>query len=56
MLHWICANLATIFVCAILLLLSGLIVFHLIQNRRKGKTACGCGHCEMSGHCDRCGR
>ncbi len=42
MLVWITTNFATILVCLILLAIAALIITHLIRNKRRGKTPCGC--------------
>ncbi len=53
MIAWIVDNLANILLCIALLLLVGGISWKLIRDRKKGKTACGCGcqNCAMSGQC-----
>lgn len=46
-------NLATILICAALLITVTLIVVSLVRRKKKGKSTCGCGcaHCAMSGIC-----
>ena len=56
MLAWIVQNLATIVVCAVLLLVTVLIVVKLVRDRKQGKGSCGancagCAHCANSGCC-----
>lgn len=53
MLNWIMENLATIIVCAILLAVAILIVTHIVKDKKKGKTSCGCNcvGCPMSSSC-----
>jgi hypothetical protein len=53
MLAWISANLGTIVVCAVLLLIIGWIIVSMIRRRKKGKTSCGCscGSCPMHDAC-----
>ena len=53
MLAWITENIGTILISAVLLLVVVLIIRKLIRDRKKGKTACGCGcaNCAMSGSC-----
>ena len=53
MLAWLQANIATIIICAILLLIVTKIVVGLIKDRKAGKSSCGCGcsDCPMSGEC-----
>ncbi|MDR0708558.1 MAG: FeoB-associated Cys-rich membrane protein [Spirochaetaceae bacterium] len=41
------ANLSTIVVAAAVFGVLGLVIFNLVRNIRKGKSACGCG-------CDKC--
>lgn len=47
------ANIATIIICAILLLIVIKIVVGLIKDRKAGKSSCGCGcsDCPMHGEC-----
>lgn len=53
MLAWLAENLATILVGAVLIAVVALIVIHLVRNRKRGKTSCGCGcqGCPMNGAC-----
>ena len=53
MLHWITENLSTIVVSAILLAIVSSISLHLIRQRKRGKSSCGCNcaHCAMHGRC-----
>ena len=56
MFAWIVQNLATIVVCAVLLLVTVLIVVKLVRDRKQGKDSCGancagCAHCANSGCC-----
>lgn len=53
MFAWITENLATVLLCIVLLLTVCAIVCKLVRDRRKGKSACGCGcqNCAMSGTC-----
>ena len=53
MLAWLQANFATILILAVLAAIVAAIVVHLIRNKRKGKSACGCGcqSCPMEGAC-----
>lgn len=43
MLHWITTNLATILVCMVLLGGIVLAIAHMVREKKKGKTSCGCG-------------
>ena len=58
MLTWITANLATILVCAVLLLIVGLVLRKLIMDKKQGRSSCGCDNaygscsgCAMRGKC-----
>ena len=53
MLNWIIENTPTLIVSAVLIAITTLIVVHMIRNKKKGKTSCGCdcGSCPMSGSC-----
>jgi len=53
MIGWLIANIGTIVISIILLALVALIVYILIRDKKKGKSACGsnCGSCPMSGKC-----
>ena len=51
MLDWIAANLATILICALLIVIVFLIVRYLLRQKKAGKNSCGagCAHCAMAG-------
>lgn len=53
MLNWIAENLATILICAILILIVFLIIRYLLRQKKAGKSSCGCGcsNCTMHGQC-----
>ncbi len=53
MLQWIEANLSTILICFALIVIVAMIVWHLVQQKKQGKSSCGCNcaHCAMSGSC-----
>lgn len=53
MLAWITANLATILVCFILLVIVALVITHLIRNKKRGRASCGCNcaGCALHGSC-----
>ncbi len=53
MITWFSENIATIIICAVLIGIVAAIIAHMIINRKKGKSSCGCGcaNCAMSGHC-----
>ena len=53
MLQWIGANLGTILICLVLLAIVTFIIVHLVQQKKQGKSSCGCNcaHCAMHGSC-----
>ena len=53
MLQWIGANLGTILICLVLLAIITFIVHTLFQQKKQGKSSCGCkrAHCPMAGSC-----
>ena len=53
MLAWLTQNLATIVVCAVLLLVTALIIVKLVRDRKQGKGSCGanCAHCANACSC-----
>lgn len=53
MLMWLCENLSTIIISAVLLAVVAVICFSMISNRRKGKSSCGCSckDCALSQKC-----
>ena len=55
MLLWLKANLATIAVSLVLVLIVALIIRKMIRDRRAGKSSCG-GNCACCGLCGTCGR
>lgn len=46
-------NIATIIICAALLVIVGAVIVGMIHGKKKGKSSCGCGcaNCPMSGSC-----
>ena len=50
---WITANLGTIIVLAVVLLVVGLIIRRMIKDKAAGKSTCGnnCAHCAAAGTC-----
>lgn len=50
---WITQNLATIIICAVLAVVTVLIVVHLVKQKKRGVPSCdcGCSGCPMSGSC-----
>lgn len=57
MLAWLSVNLVNIVICAVLILIVGLIIRGMIRDRRAGKSSCGgsCGSCGACGGCSGCG-
>ena len=53
MLAWITDNLATVLICAVLLLIVAAIIRKLGKDTKKGNSPCGCGcaHCAMADAC-----
>ena len=53
MLSKIVPNIATIIVLAVLIAVVALIIKKLVNDKRMGKSSCGCGcaHCAMHGKC-----
>lgn len=51
MLTWIFDNISTIVICAILAAVAVLIIAHMIKNKRKGGSCCGCSGCAMRSSC-----
>ncbi len=53
MLQWMEANLSTILISAVLAVIVAMIVWHLVRQKKQGKSSCGCNcaHCAMSGSC-----
>ena len=53
MLDWIAANLGTILISLVSLVIVSLIVVYLLRQKKAGKSSCGanCAHCAMHGQC-----
>ena len=51
MLTWLQANLASIVIGFVLLVIVSLIVRRLILDKKAGKHICGCSGCPMQGKC-----
>ena len=53
MLTFLSQNLATILISLALFAVVALVIVHLVRNRRKGKSSCGCNcaGCPMPGAC-----
>ncbi len=53
MFEWIAANIGTIAISTVLLIIVFAIVRGLIKNKKNGKSSCGCGcgGCSMNGSC-----
>lgn len=54
MFAWICNNIATIIICAVLIAVVAAIIVSMVRDKKKGKSSCGCGcaGCPMSGSCN----
>lgn len=46
-------NLGTILVGAALLAVVGLVVGHLVRQKKRSPCGCNCAHCAMNGACHR---
>ena len=53
MLQWIGANIGTILICLVLIVVVFFIVRSLLRQKKQGKFSCGCNcaHCAMPGSC-----
>ena len=53
MLDWFAANLGTILISLVLLVIVSLIVVYLLRQKKAGKSSCGanCAHCALHGQC-----
>ena len=53
MLTWIKANLATVIITAVLLVIVAAIIVSTVKDKKRGKSPCGCkcASCPMSGSC-----
>ena len=53
MLQWIGANIGTILICLVLIVVVFFIVRSLVRQNQQGKSSCGCNcaHCAMHGTC-----
>ena len=53
MLSWLEANMGSIVVVLILVLLCALIIRSMYNDKKQGKSTCGCNcaHCAMAGQC-----
>ena len=53
MLAWLKDNISVIIICAALIAVIAAIIVGMVKNKKKGKSACGCGcaDCPMSGSC-----
>lgn len=54
MLSWIVANLGTIIVSVVLILIVTGIIIVMIRDKKQGKSTCGgnCAHCKMCAGCN----
>ncbi len=53
MLAWLCENMATIIIAAVLIAAVIIIWVKMAKDKRQGKSSCGCGcsSCAMRGSC-----
>ena len=53
MFNWISENIGNIIAIVILAAVIAAIVIHLIKQKKRGKSSCGCkcAHCPMAGSC-----
>ncbi len=53
MLYWLGNHAATILIAFVLIAVMAAIVVHLVKNKKKGQSSCGCGcrDCPMSSAC-----
>lgn len=53
MLAWLIGNIGTIIICTVLIAIVAAIIVGMVRNKKKGKSACGCGcaDCPMGGSC-----
>ena len=53
MLEFLAANLSTILISIVLLAIVVLISIHLVREKKRGQSSCGCGRadCAMHGSC-----
>ena len=58
MLAWISANLASIVLTAVIVLIVGLLIFVMVRDKKAGKSSCGvsCASCASCGGCRAFGR
>ena len=57
MMAWLSANLASIVLTAVIVLIVGLLIFVMVRGKRAGKSSCGvsCASCASCGGCHACG-
>ncbi len=50
---WLKANLGTIAVVLVILVIVALIVRNIVKDKKAGRSTCGsnCAHCQMAGQC-----
>lgn len=55
MIAWISENIATILICAVLLVIVAAVIAGIVRDKKNGKSSCGCGcaNCPMSGECNK---
>ncbi len=53
MLTWLSANMVNIVLIAVLVLITGLLIYSMIRSKKQGKSSCG-GNCSACGACNGC--
>ncbi len=53
MFTWISENMGTIVIGAILAAVVAAVIVHMVRNKKRGRSSCGCGcsGCAMNGSC-----
>ena len=53
MFTWISENIGTIVIGAILAAVVAAVIVHMVRNKKRGRSSCGCGcsGCAMNGSC-----
>lgn len=53
MFEWIMQNLPTIIICSVIAAVVALIIIHMVKDKKRGKSSCGCGcsACAMKDCC-----
>ncbi len=53
MLEWLSQNIATMIICAVLVVVFGLMLWSLLRDKKKGRSSCcgGCAGCANARYC-----